>query len=163
MIISILSCLTRQYEYLKSESKYYTSFFWICVALCQVQQESKIYIACVQFLEFIIKTLFEQNKFNEIGLSNYFLSTRNGSLKNLLNQLDEISGLSFTNNFSFAMAGYFLKGFKIPSTKAATIRLFTTILECSCENDFSRVIGYLGVLLPHKGGENNYSPTINQM
>ena len=99
----------------------------------------------------------------ERGLSEYFLSTREGDLEPFLDKLDQVSGLNFNLNFSLAIAGMVLKGFRHSgsSTKPITARFITTLISCSNEKDLSLLVGYLAVLLPHS--QDDLSPFIKQL
>merc|ERR1711879_399726 len=66
----------------------------------------------------------------------------------MLNKIDEVSGLSFKQNFSFAVAGHLLKGLRTSATKAATTRLLTDLIDSHCEQNPSLILGYLAALMP---------------
>ena len=72
-----------------------------------------------------------------------------------LNKLDDLSGLNFKYDFSFAMAGHLLKGLRTSATKAATTRLLTDIIDFHCESNPAQILGYLAALMPISGDDVN--------
>ena len=133
-------------------SKYYDHFFWICMSLCQLHNP-KIFAPSVQLLHSVIQVLFRNDAFKGVGMSAYFLNSRKGKLEPMLNKIDEVSGLSFKHNFSFAVAGHLLKGLRNSATKAATTRLLTDIIDSNCESNPSLILGYLAALMPLSGDD----------
>ena len=81
------------------------------------------------------------------------MEARNGSWKPMLHKLDQISGISFTHNFSYSVAGHLLKGLKNPSTKAVTTRVLSSFVDLCRENNPANIMGYLSALLPVKGDD----------
>jgi len=145
--ISIINCLSHLFEYVSPSSKFYDMFFWICMSLCQLHNP-KIFVPSVQLLHAVVQVLFRNDCFKGVGMSSYFLNSRKGKLEPMLNKIDEVSGLSFKQNFSFAVAGHLLKGLRTSATKAATTRLLTDLIDSHCEQNPSLILGYLAALMP---------------
>merc|ERR1712137_496880 len=150
--IAIINCLSHIFEHIDPSSKFYNSFFWICMALCQLHNP-KLFGPSVQLLHSVIQVMFRNDCFKGIGLSGYFLNARKGKLEPMLNKIDEVSGLNFKHNFSFAMAGHLLKGLRTSGTKAATSRLLTDLIDSNCESNPAAALGYLAALMPLSGDE----------
>mmetsp|Transcript_33497 Transcript_33497/g.52047 ORF Transcript_33497/g.52047 Transcript_33497/m.52047 type:complete len:256 (-) Transcript_33497:30-797(-) len=89
--------------------------------------------------------------FKAKGLASFCTAARKGPSERMLAKLDQLSGISFKYDFSFAIAGHLLKGLKSVSTKAAVTRLLNTFVEYSGENNPANVTGYLAAILPHCG------------
>ena len=120
------------------------------MSLCQIQ-DKKLFLACVNFLDQIVRAMADQGKYREKGLAGYCMANRKGPYEGMLNKLDQLSGISFRYDFSFAVAGHLLKGLKTVLTKSASTRLLNTFVEYSCESNPANVTGYLTALLPHCG------------
>ena len=152
--ISIINCFTHIFEYISNTSKFYDHFFWIGIALCQLQNP-KIFASAVQLIHVVIQVLFRNDAFKGIGISGYFLHARKGKLETMLNKIDELAGLSFKYNFSFAFAGHLLKGLRTSATKPVTTRLLTEIIDSHSEANPSSILGYLAALMPLSGDDVN--------
>jgi len=152
-VISIINCLSHLFEHLNPQSKFYSSFFWICTSLCQIHNP-KIFGPSVLLLNSVVQVMFRNDCFKGVGISTYFLNARKqGKLSSLLTKMDKISGFDFHHNFSFALAGHLLKGLRTSATKAATTRLLTDLIDCNCESNPASVLGYLAALMPLSGEE----------
>ena len=68
MTTSIINCLSRLYEYIDINSKYYSPLFWVAISLVQIHDQ-KIFTSAVTLLESIIHTMFEHNSYKGSFLS----------------------------------------------------------------------------------------------
>jgi len=150
LTLAIISCLSRNFTHIRPDSKFYTSFFWIGMSLCQIQ-DKKLFASCVQFLDTIVRVMSDHGCFKGVGLATFCKKSRKGKSEQMLTKLDQISGISFKYDFSFAIAGHLLKGLKNVSTKAAVTRLLNTFVSYSMENNPANVTGYFAAIMPHCG------------
>merc|ERR1712137_1481586 len=145
--IAIIHCLSHLYEHMSPHSRCYHQMFWICAALLQLHK-SRIYGAAVQLMHSIVTTLHEGKFFQGVGLSGYCLEARKGRFESVLNKMDQLTGLNFASHFSFALAAHLLKGLRNSSTKAASMRLLTDIIDLCNEPNASQLLAYLAALMP---------------
>ncbi|KAF2077194.1 hypothetical protein CYY_001515 [Polysphondylium violaceum] len=159
LIVGILSCLTKLFEYLPANSKYLTSLFWVATTFIQIY-DPRIFTAAISFLEVMLKVLDRADCFKE-SVSKTFLQARE-PYNTILSKLDAITGISFDSNFSFAIASHLLKGLKYPSTKTTTSRLLATFLSITAKrSNGSPNLGYLAALLTTEGELSNLDQIIN--
>ena len=148
---SILMCISRMYGYLPSESIYFKPLFWVTISLLQINNE-KLLLPALNLLEVILKTLEDRGCFQE-GVSNYLLSVR-GLLEPELSHLDQVTGISFASNFSFATSCHLLQGFRTASAKSTTVRVLSTLVDLTAKITVGpELLAYLAALLPVKGNE----------
>ena len=81
------------------------------------------------------------------------MEARDATLEPHLSKLDQITGMSFKQQFSFAVAGHLLKGLRHATTKTTTTRVLSTLIDVCRENVGANVLGYLAALLPHRGDD----------
>ena len=123
---SIIICLANLFEHLPPHSKFFRRFIWIVLSLIQIH-DVKIFLPSVNLFEAVLRALDENEELRGYGLSAYCMEAREGSLAPLLAKLDQVSGCSFKQQFSFAVAGHLLKGFRNANTKTPTTRLLGDI------------------------------------
>ena len=95
--------------------------------------EISLYASGLALLEQNLFTLESQGTFvgdADSALDTVMLKTRE-PLKWYFNQLDHSVGLSFTNNFHFALVGHLIKGFRHPNqvTVSRTTRILSMLLD----------------------------------
>ena len=120
------------------------------MSLSQIQ-DKKLFLACISFLDQIVRAMSDQGCYRGKGLAACCMQNRKGPYEGMLNKLDQLSGISFKYDFSFAVAGHLLKGLKTVLTKSASTRLLNTFVEYSGESNPANVTGYFGAILPHCG------------
>ena len=128
LIEAIVMCLTRLQPLLRPESPIHKALFWVSISILQLDEVS-LYASGLALLEQNLFTLESQKTFDQQTLDSVMLQTRE-PLKWYFNQLDHSVGLSFTNNFHFALVGHLIKGFRHPSqvTVMRTTRVLSMLL-----------------------------------
>ena len=159
-------------RFMPQTSKYFLPLFWLATTLVQVG-DIRLYSASLQLLEVILKTLDYTECFKDMvrpishscihntayssllqELSQFVMSVREGAMDNLLTKLDMITGISFKNSFSFAIAAHLLKGLRHPQTKTSTSRVLSSFVDISARKAVGpNILGYIAALLPTKGDE----------
>ncbi|KAJ3346803.1 Ras GTPase activating protein ira2 [Entophlyctis luteolus] len=135
------------------------SLFWVAVGLIQIS-EPLIFAAGVRLATTIITILDQHNQFADLGFNATLAESRGVFLK-LAMDLDDMTGIWFSADFSFAFAANVVKGFKgDKSTRELTKSLLLLALEVSGRNppkgsaatgyDYvaDHCVGYIIPLLP---------------
>ncbi|EGG19811.1 neurofibromin [Cavenderia fasciculata] len=149
LIVGVLVCLTKLFEYINPASRFITPLFWVATTLTQLY-EPRVFTAAIALLEVMLKTMDRWDQFKE-SVAKTYLSARE-PYQAILSKLDNITGVSFEFNFSFAVAAHLLKGLKYPSTKTTTSRLLSTYLSITAKKGTgASVIGYLAALFATEG------------
>ena len=103
-------CFTKLLTILDKTSKFHTASFWIAIATLQLA-ESALYPAGLALLEQSLLTLESQGVFDTESVDGVLLDFRKDPrMEWHCKQLDHIIGVSFSNNFHFALVAYLLKG-----------------------------------------------------
>ena len=129
LIEAIVMCLTRLQPLLRSESPIHMSLFWVAISILQLD-ESSLYASGLAFLEQNLIVLDNNGAFDKEPIDSLMMSTRE-ALEWYFKQQDHSVGLSFKNNFHFALVGHLIKGYRHPSssTVARTTRVLGLLLE----------------------------------
>ena len=103
-------CFTKLLTILDKNSRFHTASFWIAIGTLQLA-ESGLYPAGLTLLEQSLLTLESQGVFDKESVDEVLLSFRKDPrMEWHCKQLDHVIGVSFTNNFHFALVAYLLKG-----------------------------------------------------
>ncbi|XP_074643053.1 neurofibromin-like [Tubulanus polymorphus] len=127
-IEAIVMCLTRLQPLLSSESSIHKYLFWVAVSILQLD-EVHLYGAGLSLLEQNLHTLDNMRMFDNESIEKVMMETRE-PLEWHFKQLDHSMGLSFKENFNFALVGHLLKGFRhhAQTTVSRTIRILNMLL-----------------------------------
>lgn len=131
LIESVIMCFTGLLTILDKKSKFHTASFWIAIATLQLV-ESSLYPCGLTLLEQSLVTLESQGVFDNEAADLVLLRFRNDSrIEWHCKQLDRTVGVSFINNFHFALVAYLLKGLRhnSPSTNTRAIRILNLMLS----------------------------------
>jgi neurofibromin 1 len=110
LIEGVIMCFTKLLTILDKKSRFHTASFWIAIATLQLA-ESALYPAGLTLLEQSLLTLESQGIFEKESVDKVLLSFRKDPrMEWHCKQLDHIIGISFANNFHFALVAYLLKG-----------------------------------------------------
>jgi hypothetical protein len=112
-----------------------------------------LFHASVVLLESILKVLDDNGCLKGQGLATYCMEARDSTLEPHLAKLDQLTGISFKQQFSFAVAGHLLKGVRNATTKTTTTRVMSTLIDVCREQVGANMLGYLAALLPHRGDD----------
>lgn len=152
LIDSIAMCLTRVLHAFLKGGSYHVALFWVAMAILEVGEE-EVFSSALAVLETTLRTLDQHDAFLGRGIGPVMMSAH-AAVAELCGELDRESGISFTNNFSFAVAGVLLKGLNHCSapTIARTIRVLMAFLnvERSARGVelHPDMIGYVAALFP---------------
>ena len=129
LIEAIVMCLTRLQPLLRPESPIHRALFWVSISILQLDEIS-LYASGMALLEQNLLTLEYHGAFRDEELEDVMLQTRE-PLQWYFKQLDHSVGLSFKNNFHFALVGHLIKGYRHPSplTVARTTRILAMLLD----------------------------------
>ena len=129
LIEAIVMCLTRLQPLLRPESPIHRALFWVSISILQLDEIS-LYASGMALLEQNLLTLEYHGAFREEDFETVMLQTRE-PLQWYFKQLDHSVGLSFKNNFHFALVGHLIKGYRHPSqvTVARTTRILSRLLD----------------------------------
>ncbi|XP_022248395.1 neurofibromin-like, partial [Limulus polyphemus] len=128
LIDAIIMSLTRLQPLLRQESPIHRALFWVAISVLQLD-EVTLYASGLALLEQNLHTLDSQGIFENQTLEQIMMSTRE-PLEWHFKQLDHSVGLSFKNNFHFALVGHLIKGFRhpTPTTVSRTTRILNMLL-----------------------------------
>jgi neurofibromin 1 len=152
LIISIMMCLTNIIDHLSASSRYLKPIFWLAVSMVQMNNES-IFPFAVKLLHAVLRNLDTHKYFDESSVESVLMESR-APFSSVYENIDRAAGLSFDNQFSFAIAGALLKGFKYADTRESIFMCLTTFLEIETKSNRnpnminSTCLGYLCGLLP---------------
>lgn len=128
LIEAVVMCLTRLQPLLRPESSIHKFLFWVAISVLQLDVKS-LYATGLALLEQNLHTLDNLGLLDSTSLEDIMMEARE-PLEWHFKQLDHSMGLSFKNNFNFALVGHLLKGFRHPSptTVSRTIRVLNQLL-----------------------------------
>ncbi|KAI8370897.1 hypothetical protein EDC96DRAFT_502763 [Choanephora cucurbitarum] len=153
LVVSILMCLTNILSNLSTSSRYLMPSFWLALGMSQINLPS-IYNQGVKMLDTVIRTLDSQKCFENRTIQDVMLETRSrfGAMGPAV---DQASGISFSTHFSFAAAGFLLKGYRHAEARDNVFSCLSTFLEIEAKSISNqsnqidpRCLGYLCGLLP---------------
>ncbi|GAM23465.1 hypothetical protein SAMD00019534_066400 [Acytostelium subglobosum LB1] len=153
MVYCGLHALSNLQMYLTAKSKVLPSLLWVAILFMQVY-DVRIYSVAVTLLETIIKTMDEYELFGGEDNVHQTLLAAKSDCAPIIDRVCQVSGTSFDNNMSFALATHCLKGLKNASTKEITMRLLNTLLlvmakKASTTNNAT--LGYITALMLFEG------------
>ena len=152
LVISIMMCLTNIIDHLSENSRYLKPTFWLAISMIQMNLES-IFPYAVKLLHAVLRNLDTYKHFEERSIQDVLLEARI-PFAYVYDTIDTAAGLSFETQFSFAVAGALLKGFKYADTRESIFICLTTFLEIETKSSKkpnmidARCLGYLCGLLP---------------
>ncbi|OXB36317.1 neurofibromin 1 [Cryptococcus neoformans] len=128
LIVSMLRCLSRIIPGLFPDSRYVTSLFWLAVGVLQLG-----YIPLfAPALELMITALRSINMANEgmqsTELMEFLLDARR-TVADQVKKLDQVSGVSFDTDITFALIAIIYKGVRHPYTKKLTAEILLELLQ----------------------------------
>jgi neurofibromin 1 len=152
LVISILMCLTNIIDNLSLHSRYLKSLFWLAIAMIQMNHNS-IFSYAVKLLHGVLRTLDSHKCFDTRSVEDTLMEART-PFRDVSQEIDAASGLSFTTQFSFAIAGVLLKGFGHSDARDTVFACLTTFIEIETKSSLkpnmidANCLGYLCALLP---------------
>lgn len=152
LVISILMCLTNIIDNLSLNSRYLKSLFWLAIAMIQMNHSS-IFSYAVKLLHGVLRTLDSHKCFDNRSIEDTLMEART-PFSDVSQEIDAAAGLSFTTQFSFAVAGVLLKGFSYSDVRDTVFACLTTFIEIETKSGLkpnmidANCLGYLCALLP---------------
>ncbi|GAN04298.1 conserved hypothetical protein [Mucor ambiguus] len=152
LVISILMCLTNIIDNLSANSRYLKSLFWLAVAMIQMNHNT-IFSYAVKLLHGVLRTLDSHKCFDTRSVEDTLMEAR-APFSEIAKDIDSAAGLSFSTQFSFAVAGVLLKGFSHSDARDTVFTCLTTFLEIETKSSVkpnmidANCLGYLCGLLP---------------
>lgn len=159
--LGVLSCLQKIFPYISPSSPFYRPVFWLAITLAQVN-DTQMFASSLSLLEAILQTLDNNGAFDSLSPGDYMLAVRTGAMDAHLAQLDQVTGISFTTSFSFAVSAHLLKGLKHAQTKTQTMSVLKYLIDISTKQSGvgPNALGYLAALLPVGGSEAYRAPLL---
>ncbi|KAI8394136.1 uncharacterized protein BYT42DRAFT_553510 [Radiomyces spectabilis] len=156
LIVSIMMCLSNIIDHLPADSRYLSSLFWLAVSLVQMGHPAT-FATAVQFLQSVLRALDARKLFFHHAMEPTLKRARE-PLADIARDLDREVGVSFDNQFSFAIAAILLKGLK-HCPREIVFDCLGAFLETNCKQMLDNVVesdslGYLAVLLPFAAKNN---------
>ncbi|KAI8079304.1 hypothetical protein BDF21DRAFT_493917 [Thamnidium elegans] len=127
LVTSIMMCLKNVVESLPSDSRYLLQLFWVAVALVEINTGPTFDMA-VELLQAVVRALDSKEFFSGDTMVNVLLAARE-PVADIAGQLDKLCGVNFETNFSFAIAGIFIKGLRYNDVKDAMYSGLCTFLK----------------------------------
>ncbi|KAI8085069.1 uncharacterized protein BX664DRAFT_266338 [Halteromyces radiatus] len=152
LITSIMMCLSNIIDSLPDDSQYLLPMFWLAIALVQMGHPATFSTA-TRFLQAVLRALDTRKLFAQRSVTDVMLDIRQ-PFADVALELDKETGVSFTTNFSFAVAGILLKGVKHSEPRDLVFQCLTTFLEIECKHSMEQnmveagALGYFAGLLP---------------
>ncbi|KAI8994897.1 hypothetical protein BDB01DRAFT_714840 [Pilobolus umbonatus] len=152
LVISILMCLTNIIDNLSPNSRYLKPLFWLAVLMIQMNH-AMIFTYAVKLLHAVLRTLDNHNYFQDRSIEDLLMETRE-SFASIPQEIDKATGLSFDQQFSFAITGSLMKGFRYADARETIFSCLSSFLEIESKNGTvpnmidSKSLGYLCGLLP---------------
>ncbi|KAG0187398.1 Ras GTPase activating protein ira2 [Apophysomyces sp. BC1034] len=144
LVVSIMMCLRNIVCSLPSHSRYTLQLFWIGVALVELNSSATFSVA-VEFLQAVLRTLDANDFFVADTAADVLLAARQ-SLG--MEDLDDVCGINFRTDFSFAMACLLMKGLQFSDSKDLIYQTLTTFLTIESKHHHAQTLGYVAGLLP---------------
>ncbi|WVF65508.1 hypothetical protein IAT40_000236 [Kwoniella sp. CBS 6097] len=134
LLISMLRCLSRIIPGLLPESRYAASLFWLAVGVLQLgyiplfAPALELMITALRSVSTATTTSILRGK----ELSDYVMDARR-MIVDQAKKLDQVSGVAFDTDMTFALVAIIFKGIRHPTTKNLTIEVLTELLKLSSD------------------------------
>ncbi|XP_048582480.1 neurofibromin-like isoform X2 [Nematostella vectensis] len=156
LIEAAVICLTKLQGILGKESKFHKAFFWIAVAVLQLS-ELALYPCGLVLLEQSLLTLDSHGVFEEQAHKVLMAVRQEPLLEFHCKQMDHFVGVSFYENFHFALVAHLVKGVYHPqaTSSARAIRVLNLMLDITSKHKHrdkfavtKENLAYLAALIP---------------
>ncbi|KAI0156431.1 GTPase [Xylariaceae sp. FL1272] len=133
---AVVTALSKMISKLSYTSRYGLQLFWLGISLVRLMPTAHLYGFATQLLEAVLANIGSSSEIRGKKTAQVLLHGRS-PLEEATLPLDDIYGVHFTpDNFHFALCVCLVRGLTEPSTKASTLRIFSTLLEMTT-NSFS--------------------------
>lgn len=126
IVVTMLRSLVKVVPALPDNSRYFASLFWLAVALLE-SSHVVFYIEAAALLSVTLESMRARGLLFG-GVASALLEGRN-PIESILSQFDTLLGISFDNNFSFALASVVFKGMRASIVKVEAEALLRTLLS----------------------------------
>ncbi|WWC73068.1 uncharacterized protein I206_107033 [Kwoniella pini CBS 10737] len=135
LLISMLRCLSRIIKGLLPDSRYASNLFWLAVSILQLGY-IPLFAPALELMNASLVAVSETTTPHQIlrgkDLMDFLLDTRR-SITEQAKKLDQVSGVSFETDLTFALVAVIYKGVRHPTTKKLTIDSLMALLSLSAE------------------------------
>ncbi|WVW79391.1 hypothetical protein I302_101360 [Kwoniella bestiolae CBS 10118] len=135
LLISMLRCLSQIIKGLLPDSRYASSLFWLAVSILQLGY-IPLFATALELMNSSLKAVSETTSPHSIlrgkDLMEFILDTRSG-IAEQAKKLDQVSGVSFETDMTFALIAIIYKGVRHPTTRKLTIESMMNLLKLSAE------------------------------
>ncbi|KAF3935966.1 Neurofibromin [Dactylella cylindrospora] len=133
MLVSIITSLTKMANNLPPSSRYLHQMFWLAMSLIRVGPPS-LFNCSAGLLQAVLRVIASSDEFKGGRIANVLMQGRL-TVDDAANAVDELFGISFEEeHFAYSVCFCIVKGLSDPTTRAATLRTFTTFLEVITAN-----------------------------
>ena len=139
LLISIITTLTKMVGNLATNSRYVKQLFWLAISLVRLVPLS-LFNCAASLLEAVAQVLAVRGAFAHNQMAEVLLQGRSGSGP-VLQDIDESYGVRFAHHsFHIAVTVCLLRGLPEPTTRATTVRVFSTFLDITSRSLYTKDI-----------------------
>ncbi|KAF3210891.1 Ras GTPase activating protein ira2 [Orbilia oligospora] len=163
MLVSIITSLTKMANNLPPSSRYLHQMFWLAMSLIRVGPPS-LFNCSAGLLQAVLRVIASSDEFKDGRMAVVLMQGR-FTVEEAAAAVDDLFGINFEMAF-FAYSACFciVKGLSDPTTRAVTLRTFTTFLEVVTTNIpetekgemHSSYIPYLSCLVPRAANADDW-------
>ncbi|OCF40958.1 neurofibromin 1 [Kwoniella heveanensis CBS 569] len=134
LLISMLRCLSRIIPGLLPESRYAASLFWLAIGILQLGY-IPLFAPALELMITALRSVSTSTTTTALrgrDLNDYVMDARR-MIVDQAKKLDQVSGVAFETDMTFALVAVIFKGIRHPSTKTLTIDVLTELLRLSSD------------------------------
>ncbi|EWC46134.1 hypothetical protein DRE_04708 [Drechslerella stenobrocha 248] len=133
MLVSIITSLTKMANNLPLSSRYLRQMFWLAISLIRVGPPS-LFNCSAGLLQAVLKVIASSDEFRDGKMAVVLMKGR-FTIEEAAAAVDDLFGINFeVEYFAYSVCFCLVKGLSDPTTRAATLRTFTTSLEVVTAN-----------------------------
>ncbi|KAF3925492.1 Neurofibromin [Arthrobotrys entomopaga] len=133
MLVSIITSLTKMANNLPPSSRYLHQMFWLAMSLIRVGPPS-LFNCSAGLLQAVLRVIASSDEFKDGKMAVVLMQGR-FTVEEAAAAVDDLFGINFEiEYFAYSVCFCIVKGLSDPTTRAATLRTFTTFLEVVTAN-----------------------------
>ncbi|KAK6527837.1 Ras GTPase activating protein ira2 [Orbilia ellipsospora] len=133
MLVSIITSLTKMANNLPPSSRYLHQMFWLAMSLIRVGPPS-LFNCSAGLLQAVLRVIASSDEFKDGRMAVVLMQGR-FTVEEAAAAVDDLFGINFEiEYFAYSVCFCIVKGLSDPTTRAATLRTFTTFLEVVTAN-----------------------------
>ncbi|KAK6355415.1 Ras GTPase activating protein ira2 [Orbilia brochopaga] len=133
MLVSIITSLTKMANNLPPSSRYLHQMFWLAISLIRVGPPS-LFNCSAGLLQAVLRVIASSDEFKDGRMAVVLMQGR-FTVEEAAAAVDDLFGINFeVEYFAYSVCFCLVKGLSDPTTRAATLRTFTTFLEVVMAN-----------------------------